>query len=360
MRGAIRDRGMRVLTSARLSGVADSHSRREFLRRLAALGLSAAGFAVAGCGGPSSRAPGPAKIPLVGYLDSRRSDSSVGELDAFRGELRELGYAEGQAIAIEYRYADGDSSRLPRLAAELVEYDLDVIVAFGTQANTAAKAETSSIPIVMAVTSDPVRTGLVASLARPGGNVTGSTSNAPQLAGKRLELLKELVPSVSRVAVLWDPSNRGDISEWEATQDAAKRLGMHPPMSLEVTAPGEFVDVFHRAVAERTQALVPLASSLIIDHRIEIVKFTSVTRLPAIFSQSEFVEAGGLMSYGPNYRDLYRRAAVFVDKILKGARPADLPVEKAQRYTLVVNLRTAQALGLTIPRALRVQVDEVI
>jgi putative tryptophan/tyrosine transport system substrate-binding protein len=280
-------------------------------------------------------------------------------LEALRQGLRDLGYVEGKNVLIEYRYAEGKSDRLPNLAAELVRIKCDVIVTADTPPIRAVKNATREIPIVMAVVADPVAAGLVASLARPGANITGLSNLAPELDGKRLELLKEALPIVTRVAWVWDPGNPALVIRLKGMQAAAQALGLKL-QALEVRNPAELESAFEAAIRERAGALlVPavMASS----YQRQIVDFAEKRRLPLIHDTREFVEqAGGLMSYGPDFSDLWRRAATYVDKILKGAKPADLPVEQPKKFELVINLKTAKQLGLTISPNVLARADTVI
>ena len=278
---------------------------------------------------------------------------------AFRLGLRDLGWVEGKNISIEYRYAEGRSDRLPELAADLVRLKVDVIVASVTSDALAAQKATRAIPIVIAAPSDPVATGLVESLARPGGNITGLSQMAPELAGKRLELLKEIVPKLSRVAVLWNPQGVGATLNWKEIQPPARQLGVQLH-SLEVRSPNEFDKAFEDATRARAGALAIMADPVIVTNLKRIADLAAKSRLPSIFHSSEFADAGGLVAYGPDRADLFRRAATFVDKILKGAKPADLPVEQPTKFELVVNLKTAKALGITIPQSVRFRADRVI
>ena len=279
-------------------------------------------------------------------------------LDAFRQGLRELGYEEGRNISIEYRWAEGRDERFPGLAADLVRLKVDVIVA-GAGAVEAAKHATTTIPIVMPVSNDPVRVGLVASLARPGGNVTGLTSLSGQLPGKWMELLKETLPRVSRVAVLWDAA--GDPSQVTTSEAAARSLGVRLQMLKVGDRTAGFEPAFAEARKNDTGALIVLGSPFIYGHRARLVELAAKYRLPTIYPQREFViGAGGLMSYGADYRHQFRRAATYVDKILKGAKPADLPIEQPTKFELVVNLKTAKALELAIPSSVLARADEVI
>jgi putative ABC transport system substrate-binding protein len=298
-----------------------------------------------------------AKVRRIGYLASGSGLGPGGE--AFRQGLRELGYVEGQNIAIEYRFAQGKLDRLFDLAAELVRLKVDIIVTPSTLEAVAAQRATRTIPIVMAASGDAVATGLVASLARPGGNVTGLTALARELSGKRLELLKEAVPGLSRVAVLWNAANPDKARDLEEMQVAAGALGLQL-QSLEVRGPNDFESAFRATNSKRVGALFTLTDSLTITQQSRIVDLATKRGLPTLFQTRDFVDAGGLISYGPNDADLYRRAATYVDKILKGAKPGELPVEQPMRFELVINLKTAKKIGLTIPPELLVRADKVI
>jgi putative ABC transport system substrate-binding protein len=293
------------------------------------------------------------KIPRLGILE----DSPFWE--AFRQQLRDLGYIEGQHITIEYRFAEGRADRLPGLAAELVRLPVDVMATFGTPATRAAKDATRTIPIVMVSVGDPLRAGLLASLARPGGNVTGSTILGPELSPKRLQILQEVVPSLSRVAFLWNPTNPANVLHYEDIQAAAQTLGM-PLQSVEVRTPDEFKPAFTAMRQEHPDALIITADPMHQLHVGQILDFAAESRLPVMANVKENVTAGALLSYGANLPELFRRGALYVDKILKGATPADLPVHQPTTFELVINLKTAQALGLTIPPTLLFQADEVI
>jgi putative tryptophan/tyrosine transport system substrate-binding protein len=260
---------------------------------------------------------------------------------------------------VEYRWADGNLDRARQAAGDLVRLNVAVIVSGGPQATLAAKQTSSTMPIVMALDYDPIGAGFVASLARPGRNITGLTAINPELSGKRLELLKQAVPNLSRVAVLWNPAEPNGETFLKETQNAARALGAHV-QSLEVRAPKDLETAFATAAKERATAVTVLTDPVTQYHRTEVAALAAKHRLPTIYSERLFVESGGLMSYGASDRDLHRRAAVFVDKILKGAKPAELPVEQALRYELVINLKTAKALGLTIPPALLARADQVI
>ena len=307
----------------------------------------------------SALAQQPARIPRIGILISGSASLNSARVEAFRQRLREHGYVEGKNIVIEYRYAEGKSERLPDLVAELVQLKVDVIVTASPAAILAAKKASATIPIVFASANDPVGTGLVSSLARPGGNITGLSLMVPDLDGKRLELLKEAVPKVARVAFLWEPGGtRGNLplTEMEA---AAKALGLKL-LSLEVRSLDDFEDAFARAKKERAQALITTTGARINTQQRRVLDLAAKNRLPAIYHSSEFVEAGGLMSYGPDNTDLWRRAADFVDKILKGTKPADMPAEQPTKFEFVVNLKTAKQIGLTIPQKVLTRADKVI
>jgi putative ABC transport system substrate-binding protein len=279
--------------------------------------------------------------------------------EVFRQGLRELGYVEGRNLTIEYRWAAGKEERLPELAAELVRLKVDIIVASATPTIVAAKRATSTIPIVMAAVGDPVGSGLVASLARPGGNVTGLTLMSTELAGKRLQLVRELLPKATRVAVLAYRGPSGTLLFLEQMRAAAQQTGVQLVVQ-EVSEAGELRGAFAAMQRERAQALIVQVSPLTREHRRQVEELAAQHRLPAMYEVRLFVESGGLMSYGPNLPEMFRRAALYVDKILKGAKPGDLPVEQPSKFELVINLKTAKALGLTIPESLRFRADEVI
>jgi putative ABC transport system substrate-binding protein len=300
------------------------------------------------------------KVARIGFLGGRSPSDMSPLLDAFRQGLRELGWVEGQNIVIDYRFAEGRFDRLPDLAAELVRLKVDVIVAQPTPATAAAKNATETIPIVMISVGDPVGLGLIASLARPGGNVTGSSySVGLEIAGKVLELLKETVPKVRRVAILSNPANPAHPLAIRELDVAARSLGVQLQL-LEARGPDEFAGAFAAMAKERVGALLVLADGMFALHRTRLADLAARSRLPAAYGLREMVEAGGLMSYGSSTRDLYRRSATFVDKILKGAKPGDLPVEQPTKFELVINMKTAKALGLTIPPLLLLRADEVI
>jgi putative ABC transport system substrate-binding protein len=300
----------------------------------------------------------PAQQPMkrIGYLAQVTRAPLV---EAFRQGLRELGYREGQNLAIAFRDAEGKPDRLPALAAELVQLNVDVIVTFPTNAARAAKHATTLIPIVMAAADDPVRTGLVASLARPGGNLTGLSNFGPDLSGKRLELLKEAVPTLSRIAVLWNAADSGMTFRFKQMEVAALALGqtMYP---LGVHDATQVDNALAAMTQERPDALFVITDVLTVRHHARIVDFAAKHQLPTIFEYREPVVAGGLMAYGPSQAALHRRAAYYVDRILKGTKPADLPVEQPMKFELVLNLKTAQALGVTFPPTLLILADDVI
>ena len=303
-----------------------------------------------------------AKVARIGYLSPNLA-ASPHLRDAFVQGLRDLGYVEGRNLVIEYRDAEGKLERFPALAAELVALKVDVILAEGgTLGPRVAKEATTTIPIVIAAAGDPVGSGLVTSLARPGGNVTGLAGIGSELVGKRLELLKQAVPRVDRVAVLRQPRALGERVAQDmlkAADVAARALGVQPQF-IEARGPDEFARAFSEMTSARAGALILLPSAMFLREHRRLVDLAAKNRLPAMYTSREFVDAGGLMSYGANQPDLFRRAATYVDKILKGAKPGDLPVEQPTKLELVINLKTAKALGLTIPQSVLAQADEVI
>jgi len=299
----------------------------------------------------------PRKVPRVGLLAGGHGFGSAG--DAFRRSLRELGWVEGQNMAIESRLAEVSLDRLPQLAAELARLNVAAIVADGDPAIRAAKQTTRTIPIVLIAVGDPVREGFVASLARPGGNITGLTSISEELSGKRLELLKEAFPKVSRVAVILNPANASNLLEFREMEVAARTLGLKL-QSLEVRGLADFQGAFARAAKDRASALILVRDPLIDSEHFRILDFTVDKRVPSMHGEEQFVEAGGLMSYGPSRVDLFRRAATYVDKILKGVKPADLPVEQPKKFELIINLKAAKQIGLTIPPNVLARADRVI
>ena len=312
-------------------------------------------FTIAGLPLPS-RAQQPATVPRIGYL-SPASDTPL--LQAFRQGLRDLGWVEGHNIALEVRSADGKYERLPQLAAELVRLNVAVIVASSTPVALAAQHATTTIPIVIQFVADPIGSGLVASLARPGGNITGWTHLGRELRGKYVELIKGAVPGATRIGVLWNPANpihRPSLKDVEAAAQALK-VQLH---DVGAQDPAEFESAFAALARERVEALVVLPDGMFQAQGAQIIALAARSRLPAIYGMMELAKAGGLMGYGVNFFDMYRHGASFVDRILKGAKPADLPVEQPTKFELVLNLKTAKALGLTIPQSVLVRADEVI
>jgi putative ABC transport system substrate-binding protein len=309
----------------------------------------------------SVEAQQPKKIPRIGFVSGSGDTKNPGpNIESFRQGLRDLGYVEGKNIVVEYRYAEGNNERLPGLVAELVQLKVDVVVVVALPAIRAAKQATTTIPIVMVTNFDPVAFGLVASLARPGGNVTGLTLLTRDLSGKRLELLREVVPGISRVAILVVvPSGRGDtgFQDYEATARALKiQL-----QSLEVRGPNPDLEgAFQAAAKGRASALITIRNPALTRHTKRIVDLAIKNRLPSMFESPDYVEAGGLVSYAADYNAIFRRAAVFVDKILKGAKPADLPVEQPTKFEFVINLKTAKQIGLTIPPTVLARADRII
>jgi putative ABC transport system substrate-binding protein len=305
------------------------------------------------------RAQAPAKVRRIGLLSPYSPSDTALWHQAFRLGLRDLGWVEGKNISIEYRYAEGRGDRLPDLAADLVRLKVDLIVASVTSDALAAQKATRAIPIVMAVAGDPVASGLVESLAQPGGNITGLSQMNVELVGKRLELLREMIPKLSRVAVLWNPQNAASTLGWKEMQLPARQLGIQLN-SLEVRSPDDFDKAFEDATRARAGALIIMPDAAIPTNLKRIAGLAAKSRLPSIFHFSEFADAGGLVTYGVDRADMYRRAATFVDKILKGAKPGDLPIDRATRFELVINLKTAKALGITIPQSILARANKVI
>jgi len=299
------------------------------------------------------------RVAQIGVLSSFSPAETAAWDQAFRQGLRDLGWVEGQNLKIEYRYARGRIDRLPDLAADLVRLKVDVMLTAVTPDALAAKNATRVIPIVMAAAGDVTVTGLVESLARPGGNITGLSQMNPELVGKRLELLKEIVPSLSRVAVLWNPEDKISALTWREIQFPARTLGIDLH-SLEVRSPGDIGKAFEGALRVRAGALAIMPSPVFVTNLKRLADLAEKHRLPSIFHVPDFVTAGGLVTYGPNRPDLFRRAAAYVDKILKGAKPGDLPIEQPNTFELWLNLKTAKALGLTIPPSVLVRADHVI
>ncbi len=306
-----------------------------------------------------AKAQQPTKVPRIGVLIFSSPSTISARFEGFRQGLRELGYIEGNNFVIEWRFAEGKRERLPQLAAELVRLKVDVILTGGPTSTRAAKEATVAIPIVMGFDSDPVGSGFVASLARPSGNITGLSSLAPEISGKRLELLKEILPKLSRVAVFGTSTQAGNSQSLKETELAAAAFGVQLQY-LDILDRKDIETAFREARKGRADGVLWLPSPVTIAQRKQVADLAAKSRLPAMYTASEFVDAGGLMSYGPNYADLYRRAATYVDKILKGAKPADLPVEQPTKFELVINLKTAKALGLTIPQSVLFRADQVI
>jgi putative tryptophan/tyrosine transport system substrate-binding protein len=326
-------------------------NRRRFLRTLSASLLAAP---------VAADAQQARKVPRIGFLSLTSPSDRPPLLDAFRQGLREFGWVEGRNIVIDYRYAEDRVDRLPDLAAELVRLKVDIIVSLGTQGVTAAKNATETIPVVMIAVRDPVGIGLIASLARPGGNVTGVSGYAGlESVAKQLELLKETVPQIRRVAILSNPANAYHQLAIGEVNLAARSLGLQLQL-LEARGPNEFDDAFAAMAKEHVGALLVLSDVIFNSYRTQLAELAARSRLPAAYAVKESVEAGGLMSYGPSFLDLHRRAATFVDKILKGAKPADLPVEQPTEFELVINLKAARSIGLTIPQQVLSRADQLI
>jgi putative ABC transport system substrate-binding protein len=326
-------------------------TRRAFIRTVAG-GLLAAPLA--------AEAQQAGKVYRIGVILTA-APNEVGHLiKALSEGLRELGYLEGRNVVFERRFAEGRQDRLPALAAEVVRLNVDVIVTGSNPVIAAVKQATATIPVVMAVSRDPVGAGFIASLARPGGNITGLANDpGPEMIGKNLELLKEAAPRVSRVAFLWNPVPPGAGTSKNVVESAARKLGV-TFQSVEVRGRNEFEGAFDAMVRERANGLVVATDPVFFGPRSQVVLLAARSRLPAVYGLREFAEAGGLMSYGPNVADQFRRAAIYVDKILKGAKPGDLPVDQATKFELIINLKTAKALGLTIPQSVLQRADEII
>ena len=301
----------------------------------------------------------PTKVPRIGYLSGSGLSVLAARIEAFRQGLRDLGYVEGKNIIIEWRSAEEKFDRLPELAAELVRLKVDVIVSPGPGVTRPLKEATSTIPIVMAQDTDPVGSGFVASLARPGGNITGLASLAPEVGGKQLELLREISPKISRVAVIGNSTTPGDAQAIRETVLTAGSFEVYLRY-LDVLDPKDIGTAFRTAAKGRADALLVLGNPILNNHRKQVVELAVKHRLPATYTRPEFIEAGGLMYYGTNYNELFRRAATYVDKILKGAKPADLPVEQPKKFELIINLKAAKQIGLTIPPNVLARADKVI
>jgi putative ABC transport system substrate-binding protein len=347
-------------SSKKISG-SYSDNRKSAIQNRKLVGLFAIAVVLTVCGARAD-AQQPGKIFRIGFLDDSTASNIAVRLETFRQELSKLGWIEGKNVALEYRFAEGNLERLPELASDLVRLKVDLMVASGTPATSAAKNATTNIPIVMTNAGDPVRAGLVSSLARPGGNVTGFSSLAPELGTKRLEILKDAVPQLARVGLLTNITLAGgsialQVNELRAAATALK-LKLEE-IKTEADANG-LENAFKTAKQKQVGAIMTTTGNRFFAERKRIVELAGKHRLPAIYPQDEFVEAGGLMSYGLDYDDLYRRAAVYVDKILKGAKPADLPVQQATKFEFVINLKTAKQIGLTIPPNVLARADKVI
>jgi putative ABC transport system substrate-binding protein len=326
---------------------------KKIIKLFAAAMLILAGFCFA-------EAQQPKKAARIGFLTTATRAGAAHLTEAFLQGLRDLGYVEGQNIAIEYRWADGNFERLPELAAELVRLKVDLIVATVTQASLAAKNATATIPIVMVAVGSPVEAGLIASLARPGANITGTSTMADEVVGKQLGLLKETLPKISRVAALWNPNNPiFQASQVRQADSAAKALPV-TLQKLEARDPAEIIRAFTAISKEGTKALIVLSDPVFTTQRNQIADLALKHRLPAITGPKEVAEAGLFMSYGPSFTESYRRAASYVDKILKGAKPADIPVERPTKFEFVINLKTAKQIGLTVPQSVMYRADKVI
>ena len=307
----------------------------------------------------AARAQQPAKIPRIGFLGNSTATMEANPIGPLRDGLRELGYEEGRNVIIEFRWADGKYDQFPALVAELLAAKVDVIITAGTPATLAIKKATSTVPLVFIAVGDPVGTGVVPNLGRPGGNITGLSSIAPDLEGKRLELLREVVPKLSHVAFFLNPANAFHTASMRQARVAAQSLGIKL-QPMEVNKSEQLDGAFASIVKEKPDALLILADRIFLHNRKRMMEFAIQQRLPSVNAYRELVEAGGLISYGPSYEDMHRRAAVYVDKILKGTKPADLPIEQPTKFTLLINLKTAKTLGLTVPPTLVARADELI
>jgi ABC-type uncharacterized transport system substrate-binding protein len=348
---------MKVISSKRLSKSFSDNLKSKF-QNLKWGGIVAIGVAFAMCGAVVE-AQQPTTVPRIGFLSAVPLSSMSARVEALRQGLRELGYVEGQNVVIEYRFAEGKPDQVSYNAAELVRLKVDAMVTAGATDTRAAKRATSTIPIVMAFDSDPVGSGFVASLARPGGNITGLSSLIPEITGKQLELLKEIVPRLSRVAAFGSSIEPGNAQALKETEGAARALGLKLQY-LEVQSSDDLESAFKAATRERSQALVVLRNPVASTHRKELVGLVAKSRIPVMFPRRDYVESGGLMSYGASDTDLFRRVAIYVDKLLKGAKPADLPVEQPTKFELVINLKAAKQIGLTIPPNVLARADKVI
>jgi ABC-type uncharacterized transport system substrate-binding protein len=331
---------------------------RRSIQNLKWMGIVALAVTLAMCGA-RAEAQQPKRVPQIGYLGGSSLSAIPARIEAFRQSLRELGYVEGKNIVIDWRWAEGKVDRLPALAAELVRLKVDVIVTGTPQATRSAKQATVTVPIVMAFDDDPVGSGFVASLARPGGNITGLSSLSPELSGKQLELLKEVLPKLSRVAVLGDVTRPGIPQALREINLAADAFRVQVQY-LEVRGPKDIEPAFRAASNEHADAVLVLGSPVLNSQRKQVLELVVKSRLPAIYPRPEYVEDGGLVFYGVSYTELYRRAATYVDKILKGAKPADLPVEQPTKFELIINLKTAKQIGVTVPQKVLARADKVI
>jgi len=322
------------------------------------MGLVLAGPGLLDGRGMASPFSPPTKIARVGLLANAAGPTAFS--DGFRQGLSELGYVEGESILVEWRFADGDDQRLADLAAELIDLNPDVLVGVGTQACLALQKATSTIPIVMGNSSDPVGTGLVSDLRHPGGSITGFTAIGPQLAQKRLELIRDVRPSMKRGAVLWNPNDPPRRTEFNEIRIAAKDLGLDPPLSLEIISKSDFAHAIRRAIEWQADGIIVLEDPLTHSNIGDLVDLIVQASLPSIHSTRQYAQAGGLMSYGADLVDVYRRSATYVEKILRGRKPGDLPVEGPARFDFVINAKSAQRLGLTIPQSVLQQANEVI
>ena len=317
------------------------------------------GFTLAPLAAPLAAQAQPAKQVKIGYLSANPSSDTKDAFDAFRTKLRALGYVEGQSLHIESRYADGRYDRLPSLAADLIRLNVDAIFVYSTPASLVAKNATHTTPIVFAGVSDPVIAGLVATLTRPGGNITGVTLSNPELSAKRLSLLKEAVPAMSRTAVLVNPNFKPSSSMVAETKAAARALGLEIQV-VEVREPQELTKAFRIMTAAKVHAVVVMPDPMFVAHRRQITELAASSRIPAIYHLRQFLEVGGLIFYGADYVEAFQQGAVLVDKILKGAKPADLPVEQPWRFALGINLKAAKVLGLTISQPLLLRADQIL
>jgi putative tryptophan/tyrosine transport system substrate-binding protein len=331
-------------------------SRRRFMQGAGVAGLGL----LAGCGRLPWQAQTATKVPRIGVLSVQPASSpwAVRYREAFLAGLRDLGYEEGRNLVIEFRDGEGQPERMPGLAADLARLPVDVLVLSGDASMAAARQATDTVPIVFALNSAPVETGVVASLARPGGNITGLSEITPELSGKRLELLRDTVPGLTRAGVLWSPQFPGPALQFQQAEAASQVLGIEL-LPLPVHSPADFQAAF-QATTGHAEALLVLTGSVINPHATQVVELVARSSLPAIYGERLFVDAGGLMSYGANVADMWRRAATYVHKILQGTRPADLPVERPDRFDFIINHKTAQTLGLTIPHHVLLQATEVV